>query len=114
MCESGTEIIVRSGKSVIVTSKNSSGGISDITAGKDLPNGELITNNLYQFKNNKLDKITEILKIRKQQIKQFDEIIKSQFVEMFENKNIEKKTLQDITIKITDGSHNPPNGIDEN
>ena len=39
---------------------------------------------------------------------------KSQFVEMFENKNIEKKTLQDITIKITDGSHNPPNGIDEN
>ena len=29
---------------------------------------------------NKLDKITEILKIRKQQIKQFDEIIKSQFV----------------------------------
>ena len=63
---------------------------------------------------NKLDKITEILKIRKQQIKQFDEIIKSQFVEMFENKNFEKKTLQDITIKITDGSHNPPNGIDEN
>ena len=39
---------------------------------------------------------------------------KSQFVEMFENKNFEKKTLQDITIKITDGSHNPPNGIDEN
>ena len=29
---------------------------------------------------NKLDKITEILNIRKQQIKQFDEIIKSQFV----------------------------------
>lgn len=29
---------------------------------------------------NKLDKITEILKIKKQQIKQFDEIIKSQFV----------------------------------
>lgn len=34
---------------------------------------------------NKLDKITEILKIKKQQIKQFDEIIKSQFVEMFES-----------------------------
>ena len=63
---------------------------------------------------NKLDKITEIIKIRKEQIKYFEEIIKSQFVEMFENKNIEKKTLQDITIKITDGSHNPPNGIDEN
>ena len=63
---------------------------------------------------NKLDKITEIIKIRKEQIKHFDEIIKSQFVEMFENKNFEKKTLQDITIKITDGSHNPPNGIAEN
>ncbi len=39
---------------------------------------------------NKLDKITEILKIRKQQIKQFDEIIKSQFVEMFENEKNEE------------------------
>ena len=44
-CEAGTEIIVRSGKSVIVTSETSSGGISDITAGVDLPNGETITNN---------------------------------------------------------------------
>lgn len=34
---------------------------------------------------NKLDKITEIIKIRKEQIKHFDEIIKSQFVEMFED-----------------------------
>ena len=63
---------------------------------------------------NILNKITEIIKIRKEQIRYFEEIIKSQFVEMFENKNFEKKTLQDITIKITDGSHNPPNGIDEN
>lgn len=39
---------------------------------------------------NKLDKITEVLKLRKQQIKQLDEIVKSQFVEMFENKNYEK------------------------
>ena len=45
ICESGTEIIVRSGKSVVVTSENSSGGISDITEGRDLPNGEQITNN---------------------------------------------------------------------
>ena len=48
---------------------------------------------------NKLDKITEILNIRKQQIKQFDEIIKSQFVEMFEN---EKRyvNLEDVCIFI--------------
>ena len=45
ICEEGTEIIVRSGKSQIVTSKESTGGISDITAGKDLPNGETIINN---------------------------------------------------------------------
>ena len=63
---------------------------------------------------NQLDKIQKIVDIRKKQIEQLDELIKSQFVEMFENKNFEKKTLQDITIKITDGSHNPPNGIDEN
>ncbi len=44
-CEASTEIIVRSGKSVIVTSENSSGGISDITLGKDLVNGDEITNN---------------------------------------------------------------------
>ena len=45
LCEAGTEIIVRSGKSVVVTDKNSSGGISDITAGKDLANNEAIVNN---------------------------------------------------------------------
>ena len=45
LCEAGTEIIVRSGKSVVVTDKNSSGGISDITAGKDLANNEQIVNN---------------------------------------------------------------------
>lgn len=45
LCEAGTEIIVRSGKSIVVTSETSSGGISDITAGKDLINNEEITNN---------------------------------------------------------------------
>lgn len=63
---------------------------------------------------NKLENIQIITKTKKEQIKELDEIIKSQFFEMFENKNFEKKTLQDITIKITDGSHNPPNGIAEN
>ena len=45
LCEAGTEIIVRSGKSTVITSENSSGGISDITSGKDLANGEEIVNN---------------------------------------------------------------------
>ena len=45
---------------------------------------------------NKLDKITEILKIRKQQVKHFDEIIKSQFVELFENEKYPKKKLNEV------------------
>ena len=62
---------------------------------------------------NKLDKITEILKIRKQQIKQFDEIIKSQFVEMFGNVNDNKnsyeiKTLNEVFEFIKDGTHSTP------
>ena len=61
-----------------------------------------------------LKNIIKIISLRKKQLEDLNNIIKSQFVEMFENKNFEKKTLQDITIKITDGSHNPPNGIDEN
>ena len=47
---------------------------------------------------NKLDIITDILKIRKQQIKQLDEIIKSQFVEMFENKNYPKVCGKELFI----------------
>lgn len=61
-----------------------------------------------------LDSVSQIIETKKEQLDSLNTIIKSQFVEMFENKNFEKKTLQDITIKITDGSHNPPNGIAEN
>ena len=61
-----------------------------------------------------LNGITKIINTRKEQLKQFDEIIKSQFVEMFGNENFERKTLQEITTKITDGSHNPPSGVAEN
>ena len=39
---------------------------------------------------------------------------KSQFVEMFKNEKYPKKTLCELTDKITDGSHNPPTGIAEN
>lgn len=63
---------------------------------------------------NKLDKVQEIIDIRKKQIEELEQLIKSQFVEMFGNENFEKKTLYDITSKITDGSHNPPSGIAEN
>ena len=67
---------------------------------------------------NKLDKITEILKIKKQQIKQFDEIIKSQFVEMFGNVNDNKnsyeiKTLGEVFEFIKDGTHSTPTYTDD-
>ena len=62
----------------------------------------------------KLDIIQEITDIRKKQIEELDEIIKSQFVEMFGSEEYPKKTLNELTNKITDGSHNPPTGIAEN
>lgn len=43
ICDSGTEIIVRSGKFTAIGS--AAGGISDITSGKDLSTGETIINN---------------------------------------------------------------------
>ena len=60
-----------------------------------------------------LDLINKLMDYKRKQIKLFDDFIKSQFVEMFENNKFEKKNLRDVAIKITDGSHNPPKGVDE-
>jgi len=46
----------------------------------------------------KLDKVREIIDIRKKQIEKLDELIKSQFVDMFENENYDKRSLNDISI----------------
>ena len=62
----------------------------------------------------KLDNVSQIIEIKKKQLEELSIIIKSQFVEMFENEKYPKKTLNEITNKITDGSHNPPTGIAEN
>ena len=61
-----------------------------------------------------LDLLKSIIDKRKVQIDELQNIVKSQFVEMFGNENFERKTLQEITTKITDGSHNPPSGVAEN
>ena len=42
---------------------------------------------------NELDKIQKIIDIREEQIEYFDELIKSQFVEMFESKDYNKATI---------------------
>lgn len=41
--ESGSEFIIRSGKAVVISTQD--GGLPDLTAGKDLANGQLIPHN---------------------------------------------------------------------
>lgn len=61
-----------------------------------------------------LKNIDSIIKKYKNLLEEKNQFIKSQFVEMFENEKYPKKTLSELTDKITDGSHNPPTGIAEN
>ena len=63
---------------------------------------------------NKLDKIQSIISVKQRQLNELNNLIKFQFVEMFEEEEYPKKTLNELTNKITDGSHNPPKGIAEN
>ena len=100
----------------IIISKSHGGvGLQHITKGElekitvDIPDDKR-----QEYVVKTLNGITEIISTRKEQLKQFDEIIKSQFVEMFGNEKYPKKTLSELTDKITDGSHNPPTGIAEN
>ena len=60
-----------------------------------------------------LRNIQRIKDLKQQQLKELEQLIKSQFVEMFGNNKFEKKKLGEVAIKITDGSHNPPKGVDE-
>ena len=48
---------------------------------------------------NKLDKVQEIIDLRKKQIEKLDELIKSQFVEMFDNNSYEKITVKEAIEK---------------
>ena len=60
-----------------------------------------------------LDKISNNIQSKKEQLKNLEQLVKSQFVEMFGDNKFEKKKLGEVAIKITDGSHNPPKGVDE-
>jgi len=44
----------------------------------------------------KLDKMAEILSLKDKELKKYDELIKSQFTEMFENKNFEQVLLSEV------------------
>ena len=65
---------------------------------------------------NNLHEVQEIINLRKKQIEELDEIIKSQFVEIFgdlENTKYKIYKLKEITNLITDGEHKKPNYIEE-
>ena len=66
----------------------------------------------------KLKKVDWLVSLRKQQIAKLDELVKVRFVEMFGEPvsnpmGWEKKNLQDVCYKLTDGTHFSPESYDE-
>ena len=56
-----------------------------------------------------IKKVNDLISLRKQQLSNLDELVKSRFIEMFGGiKDDEKVTLSDICLIITDGTHQPP------
>lgn len=60
----------------------------------------------------RLNKIQKIIDIRKEQIEYFDELIKSQFVEMFQSGNYPKDELGKLC-DVRDGTHDSPKYLEE-
>jgi type I restriction enzyme S subunit len=74
-------------------------------------------NDVQRFVVSELDKINELINLKKSQLKDLDSLAESIFYDMFgdtlENeKGWPKKKLGEICSQITDGSHNPPKGLD--
>ena len=97
--------------------KNSIGGVIKYIKLGNLTNIEFNKINIQEQEEcvDLLDKMQEIIDIRKQQIEELDELIKSQFVEMFGDPilnpmNWDVKKLRDISNKIMSG--NTPKGGD--
>lgn len=64
----------------------------------------------------KLSKLEKLIELKSEEIIKFNEIIQSQFVEMFgdiKNKKYKVKKLKNLTNLITDGEHKKPNYIDK-
>lgn len=65
-----------------------------------------------------LQKVDELISLRKQQLQKLDELVKARFVELFgtihDNKfGYEIKTLQDVCEQIKDGTHQTPTYTDD-
>ena len=61
---------------------------------------------------NELDKVQEIIDTRKRQIELLDELLKSQFVEMFQSGNYPKDELGKLC-DVRDGTHDSPKYLEE-
>lgn len=64
-----------------------------------------------------LDKIANLISLRKQQLAKLDELVKARFVEMFGDPTLNlhkypKHKLSDLSIKITDGVHAKPEYVE--
>ena len=59
-----------------------------------------------------LEKLSEIIKLRKSELEEFDNLIKARFVELFSGESNMMK-MSDICSIITDGTHQPPKFVAE-
>ena len=61
-----------------------------------------------------LDKIDELIALRKEQLAKLDHLVKSRFIELFgDTPDVEKVAMADICRIITDGTHQPPKFVSE-
>lgn len=59
-----------------------------------------------------LTQISDLIKNCELRLFRIDELVQSKFNQMFGNEDsLDKHTLESLTTKVTDGSHNPPKGI---
>lgn len=61
-----------------------------------------------------LDKVSDVIEKKEQELEQLETLVKSRFAEMFGDiSDDEKKTMADICTIITDGTHQPPKFVSE-
>lgn len=60
----------------------------------------------------RLDKVSNVIFLRNQQLAKLDELVKAQFVEMFETRKYPIEKLGRVCEKITDGTHKTPTYLD--
>ena len=60
----------------------------------------------------RLNKLTELISLRKQQLAKLDELVKARYVEMFETRKYPIEKLGRVCEKITDGTHKTPTYLD--